>query len=275
MPTARSRVITLAALLCFFGLLMFATWPSKHPHPPAHAQAAGERGDQTANENGGEKPKESFWRRTVDDPIALFTGALTIFTAVLAGVSAVQFYFIIRADRTARDSADAAQLAAKAADLSAQAAIGVALPSLHIERLGPMLADEAFDIWIRHLGIRIDIRNYGKTPAFVTDVILNVHLSKDELPTSPVYKPFYRFRKRFVVDGGACYSFDDDSHINPFTKEDIEAIAAGAIVLQVYGVIRYRDFLDAAHECGFLFLYVADNKEFIPEHWESDYYYQR
>lgn len=57
---------------------------------------------------------EALWQRTANDPIALYTGALTIFTALLAGVSAVQFRYVIRADRTTTIAANAALATATA-----------------------------------------------------------------------------------------------------------------------------------------------------------------
>src|SRR3977135_3886807 len=53
--------------------------------------------------------------RKSDDKIADYTWWLTFFTAVLGGASIFQAYFLIRTDKTARTSADAAKLAADAA----------------------------------------------------------------------------------------------------------------------------------------------------------------
>lgn len=58
--------------------------------------------------------EESLWDRTTNDPIALYTFLLAIFTLALASASVWQGYFLIRADRTAKTAADAALRSAKA-----------------------------------------------------------------------------------------------------------------------------------------------------------------
>jgi len=62
----------------------------------------------------GKEDRKSFWERTTDDPVAAFTAALVLFTAVLAGVSMIQVRFLIRADETARIAATAAKRSADA-----------------------------------------------------------------------------------------------------------------------------------------------------------------
>jgi hypothetical protein len=66
------------------------------------------------SKRGDEEYWETLWQRTVNEPIALYTAALTVFTALLAGVSTIQFRYVIRADRTAAIAANAALATAQA-----------------------------------------------------------------------------------------------------------------------------------------------------------------
>ncbi|MBZ9706928.1 hypothetical protein LB543_09370 [Mesorhizobium sp. ESP7-2] len=54
------------------------------PHPPTQQQAAAEDAAQDRENEGG----ETLWQRTISDPLALYTGMLTIFTGIL-GVSTI------------------------------------------------------------------------------------------------------------------------------------------------------------------------------------------
>jgi hypothetical protein len=56
----------------------------------------------------------SFWRRTADDPLALYALLLALFTLALVVVSAIQIAFLIRASRTSRIGAEAARKSAEA-----------------------------------------------------------------------------------------------------------------------------------------------------------------
>lgn len=70
------RIVAIALLLAC-GSAYASAPPTKNPsQQPAATSAAREKNEQ--------KPSESFWRRTIDDPVDLYTALLTIFTGVLA-----------------------------------------------------------------------------------------------------------------------------------------------------------------------------------------------
>src|SRR6202035_4014094 len=50
-----------------------------------------------------------IWDRTFDDPVAFYTLVLGIFTALLVAVAGIQIRYLIRTDKTARISAEAAK----------------------------------------------------------------------------------------------------------------------------------------------------------------------
>lgn len=172
----------------------------------------------------------------------------------------------------------AAQKAAEAADLSAKAAIGVELPSLHVENVTATLQDShSFNEWIKSFSIRISIRNYGRTPAFITEVIVNMMACKNgEVPNRPIYKEFTIVPRQLVVPPGQATEFTEYSYFNNchFSEEDISNILSGDINIYVYGVIRFRDFLDADHAREYIFIYVENQGSFMPIFHREEYYYQ-
>ncbi len=102
--------LLLALLLGVLGLAALAVRSSQQTHNPSY----GERTEEAEKGDHGKEDRKSFWERTTDDPVAAFTAALVLFTAVLAGVSMIQVRFLIRADETARIAATAAKRSADA-----------------------------------------------------------------------------------------------------------------------------------------------------------------
>jgi hypothetical protein len=109
----------LLSVLFIFVILFFSPWVSAQQSQPPAQQQTPQKDNQ---ENPKQKVSESFWQRTMDDPIALYTAILTAFTGVLALVSIVQGYFLYRAEKITKLSADAAKNVADAAMLNAETA---------------------------------------------------------------------------------------------------------------------------------------------------------
>jgi hypothetical protein len=82
--------------------------------------------DQTHSHCPNQKPTKNdpisrFIEWSTNDPVAFFTFILAIFTGALVVISSIQIRFLIKADRTASISANAARDAAEAARDSANA----------------------------------------------------------------------------------------------------------------------------------------------------------
>jgi len=113
------------------------------------------------------KPPESFWEKTEGDPVATFTGILALLTFILAAVAVFQIYFLKRADKTARVTADAAKLSADAARDSIRLAQNTAERQLRayiytneltiIARVNDRTTSAA---------VQVQIKNFGSTPAY-------------------------------------------------------------------------------------------------------------
>jgi hypothetical protein len=87
-----------------FGLSQPSEPPEKHEHT--------QKSDQKPASNN---PLKNFWNWTTADAVSFYTFVLAIFTGVLSVIAIVQIRYLVRADKTARISADAANLSANAA----------------------------------------------------------------------------------------------------------------------------------------------------------------
>ena len=142
-----------------FGLLLFVVWSDAHCRQTK--DCGGYQPATQKTPNG--KHEETLWERTTHDPIALYTFWLAIFTAGLTVASIWQGYFLVSADKNARIAANAARDTAKAAEKTADAALGVELPRLEMCDVswdgGPASTLEM----IKQGTIKIHLRNYGRT----------------------------------------------------------------------------------------------------------------
>jgi hypothetical protein len=77
---------------------------------------------QETEKNSNIAVHENIWQRTMEDPVAFFTGLLALFTLLLVLISSIQIGFLIRADRTSARNSKAAENAAIAAQYSADVA---------------------------------------------------------------------------------------------------------------------------------------------------------
>jgi hypothetical protein len=103
LPTARSRLLGITSLLCLFGLLGLAEWSvDKHCRQTQDCNR-----HQEANRTGDHQGQNlSLWYPI--SPLDRYTLLLVVFSAGLTGASIWQGFFLLRADNTARTTADAA-----------------------------------------------------------------------------------------------------------------------------------------------------------------------
>ena len=85
----------------------------------AHSYASGDQEQRPSAKKG--EDGETFWKWLTKDAAAFFTFVLALLTAVLAGISLTQIYYLRRADQTAGIAANASRKAADAATEAAQA----------------------------------------------------------------------------------------------------------------------------------------------------------
>jgi len=115
-----------------------------------------------------EDSSESFWRRTTNDPVSLYTGVLALLTAILVIVAIVQIRFLIRAD-------DTSTIAANAALASANAAISAQRPWVPVQIVvdGPITLTDAGMV----INLSALIENIGATPTSQVHVLAKAYLN--------------------------------------------------------------------------------------------------
>jgi len=147
--------LLLALLLGIFGLAAFAVRSSQQAHHPSY----GERTEEADKGDRGKEDRKSFWEKTTDDPVAAFTAALVLFTAVLAGVSMIQVRFLIRADETSRIAAIAAK---RSADTLDQTLVQTNKANVCVDRIVHNIfsSDEGVGGW----SFYVIVKNTGNTP---------------------------------------------------------------------------------------------------------------
>jgi hypothetical protein len=148
--------------------------------------------------------------------------------------------------KTLRYSVAAAQKAADAAEKSALAAMGVAVPTLVLVSLE--FAEQrasSFAAKLQYPIMRVVVKNYGKTPAILKSY--GVKYSCDGIHSSDSIDPAYHFEASDVIESGREYVLEDAAyaHWQPFSVEDIVSIMNKKKTFGVAGCLRYNDVFDS------------------------------
>jgi hypothetical protein len=198
------------------------------------------------------------------DSVGLYTLVLAVFTGLLVGVSGVQGYFLLRADKTAR-------IAANAAALSAKAAIAIELPAIrtNVGKIG--WADERDPTGAKRHFCYVDylsFSNLGRSRALPIEVELGWTFG-DKLPDIPIYIS----RKQFTTD--TIYEPDSgpyDLRINDESDFDLppdafDRLREQSVKLWFYCNLIYLDFMQTRHEAGFCWrrYQLPGEGRFVPE----------
>jgi hypothetical protein len=218
-----------------------------------------------------------FWEKTRTDPVAAYTGVLAVFTLALVIVSSVQIYFLRRSDVTARRSADAALLAAQATSKQGDAAIASERAYIR-EIVTSTRIDDAIKFAERYdksptmgstkasLFAGCSYKNYGKTPATISDYGLDLVIS----PTVPPPPPFplgFSLAESTV----APLAISEEVYIS--VEREITWILSNSLVRkQTYvwliGWVHYQDVFGAGHAHEFMWRYDLRLRRFVPKRAE-------
>jgi hypothetical protein len=229
---AQKRLIVLLACVVAWCLVESALSPSQQQEKYNYSTKNTEK--KAADISTGER-------------LAAYTLWLAIFTGLLVVISGVQGYFLLRADKTARITANAAKL-------SAEAAIGVELPKLFVKKIELIRVEPTFGT------VEITITNYGRTPAFVFWESAEYRVG--ELPREPDYFNGVDMEPGTVIHNGGEYKMTA-------RERDMTAVFPrapfnnGQQTLWTYGIIYYLDFLDKPHPfrfCAQLFSVIAEGE---------------
>lgn len=241
------------------GFLVAGCLLSSTPEP-RHKQEVSQYTPNKEDENNF--PRESFWQRTTNDPTALFTFWLALFTAGLTistvGLWAVT-YLTLRharqdAARQARDtekSLDASVKAANAADLSARAAVGLQAAIIRMEPddIGYLTTGDGCSVHIDTL----KFFNIGGSKAFPIDIRYGFFFG-DELPGDPEYTGVHVLKPNSVLEphGPTSAMTEHTRQVSAQVPDDAyNQIRHDKKKLWFFCVLAYLDFINERREIGF------------------------
>lgn len=178
-----------------------------------------------------------FAQNSANDLLAQYTFWLFLATAALAAASCLQLWFLIRTDKTARISADAARQSAVAAQESVRLASETAqmelrayvyIDALEIRNFG---TEKPLEAWLM-------LKNSGNTPAF--DFQRMGHIAVYHFPMGRFPTVIWGNVKGFLAPKGEVY-FGPLPTQKALTSEEYAAVVAGTSAIYVWGNLRYTD----------------------------------
>jgi len=165
----------------------------------------------------------------------------------------------------AKKSADATEVAAKAAKTSAEALIRSEWPRLLFERfdpIGPIFKNDPPPNWPN---VIVGFRNYGRTPAFVTEIFIGSQLIPD-LPPDPKPNYWSPIPVKPVVVVPPNERFTRSRYLaGRLRREDLHAILQGKTNYWVYGYVNCLDYRGDTHRTGFCARWRVE-----PDIWSHD-----
>jgi hypothetical protein len=162
----------------------------------------------------------------------------------LAGLAGWAGFLALRTLRKIHTQTVAAILAAKAAKASADVASGVSIPHLVVHELGNGYTT-AIDpeVFFQHPRLKIIIKNYGQTPAFLK--YWTLCFSCESLPEVPIYDSLGTgmILDKIVILQNGEYALPIVSffHATHFSLEEAQAIIKREKTFRVYGYVCYGD----------------------------------
>ncbi len=262
---SRRQTVVIALFACLVAGFGWLDRASSLPPPHDHAVSASQ--GSTNSSANQKQPAKSLgqrlsivWNRTWEDPVAFYTFVLSVFTGLLAIVSAFQIFFLIRADKTARRSANAAIEAANAAKRNADALISAERAHLYAVIEGSNLQDSIAPVTMYNFGnraeggtwdddtfistrpaVRFLLKNLGKTPAVVTEIgyqliqgVEGQRVWEHEIPLATLVRP--------VIDGSAqSEAVDCGLRDSGFNVGAAKAAMDGTRPLYFYGHVAFID----------------------------------
>lgn len=244
-------------LLLMLGIAVFAAWQEFSSRAvqyqsilnPADPNAGHEQVDENKLGTAWSRIADvatRFWRWTTAEPVALYTAVLSFFSGVLVVVSFVQIRYLIRADKTAR-------ISAIAANLSARAAIGLQLPIIRIQptSLGHGEDPESENCYVHS----VTVFNNGATKAFPKEIIYGWTVG-EALPAKPSYRFSNRFPLNSILEPNGKNVMQNLTGLQLLKKGEWSKICGGNY-LWFYCTIFYEDFMEERRGHGFCWLWTG------------------
>jgi hypothetical protein len=218
-------------------------------------------GEKTHAETAKEK-YESDEKPSIDRALSTYTGWLAVFTATLFFAAAIQVGLFYWQLRLIKDAAKDTAATADAAKLNAQGVIDAERARLFIviddERAFSIIASVA-DTWdlpeddARKLGlppIKYRLKNYGKTPAFIHEIMQSTVVSS-ELPREREYTALVPLPVDHVLGAGET-TVPIPEILESITFEQVAAIRNLSTTFWFYGSVTYEDAFRVRYTLDFV-----------------------
>jgi hypothetical protein len=234
MPTGNQKTWAIAAFVLLLTVFCSAFWLSDSSVPVLTPPTHQERQSEASREYNQEKPEKSWWQRFTNDPIAVFTAVLTVFTGILAGTT----WNLVR---SAEDTAER-QLRAY----------------LHVRTRKKRDIEIAIG---NRVFVEISVRNSGLTPAH--DVLMQSNIACAPYP-EPGELPPLLLPEESSAEGSQApihskqrvYTTIGSRHV--FSTIDDQNIRFHGWRIYAYGKIFYLDAFDRPRTTEFRFCTAMD-----------------
>lgn len=166
---------------------------------------------------------------------------LVIIAGLTGGVIGWQSWETRKSAQATRDSIPHQEKAAKAASLNAKAAIGIAIPTLRLETF-ELIADWRDQDSLRSPVLKIIVRNYGTTPAFLTSMALAFICG--DLPAKPDYTSVPYSGDR-VVPAGKDRTLTAQRSLPYLSTDEVKAITEERTGFTICVRLSYQDIFES------------------------------
>lgn len=256
--------------------------------PPAHAQSAAKTHSHSESRQNG--PQKPFWQQTESDPTAIFTLILAFCTGVLAFASLLQIRYLVKAERIANKTAEAALetakatqtqaihlkasidhaqtsaiAAAKQADLASRGFILLHRPRLRIRRIytNEIAPNEK-------IVITIELSNIGDTNATIINMGADIFFSGTKFSVDPENGNFAPIPPGYQADFGIVIT-------RKYSIDQIKSVLYDGVPMKLIGYIHYSDDIGVIRMTSFSRVFNVALGRFVnvaPEDTQSDREYE-
>jgi hypothetical protein len=243
---AKVTAIAIFLVVCVFigGVLWQSLFGSKEDNHYGSSAQHQNTEQQSSDKRTDETRSITSAKQSTDDRLATYTLWLAVFTALLVLVSAFQISFLISADRTAAQAAEAAKSSVEIAERTLRLSQGANIGMYRWESKNIETNKSPF--------IRVEIANVGHSIAVVLDDWSKITIDA-KLPDVPVYGSHPTNIP--VPPGGASFlELDGSVAAKPvvLTQQHIDELIAGQKKFFVWGRITYRDIFDDVWDYGYI-----------------------
>jgi hypothetical protein len=239
MPMGQNQKVAIALFACLVlwcGWQSRASWqhpilpPSEYPHQQSAAPTAGDE-NKTQNLN---------WNNWTSDPVAVFTGLLTLFNGLLF-VSTIGLWLANR----------------KTARIAERALIDLERPWTLITNASVhgIFSDPPF--------IEIEKGNFGRAAGTIAGIQAGIKIYSFEIDPASIKMTEHPLDEvgNAMIPGNLYRS---KISLKPYKESQVSAgIEAGAYNFVVRAVLSYRGLTRTTYETGFCFRYVAERNQFF------------